>query len=172
VIATLHQMGVPVNQAAQSLSEFKGTGRRFELVGEADGVSIINDYAHHPTKIRATLAAARSRYAGRRLIAVWQPHTFSRTQALENQFMNSLTNADMVLVTEVFGAREQSSTYSAQNLVEKMGKENVLFEATLSETTEKLMQILVPGDVLVVLSAGDADQICYDVLKQLKEREV
>ena len=172
VIATLHQMGVPVNQAAQSLSEFKGTGRRFELVGEADGVSIINDYAHHPTKIRATLAAARSRYAGRRLIAVWQPHTFSRTQALESQFMNSLTNADMVLVTEVFGAREQSSTYSAQNLVEKMGKENVLFEATLSETTEKLMQILVPGDVLVVLSAGDADQICYDVLKQLKEREV
>jgi UDP-N-acetylmuramate--alanine ligase len=172
VIAALHQMGIPVNQAAQSLSEFKGTGRRFELVGEANGISIINDYAHHPTKIRATLAAARSRYPGRRLVAVWQPHTFSRTQTLESQFINSLGNADLVLVTEVYGAREQSTDYSAKSLVQKTGRQNVIFTDTLAETTEILLQKLEPGDVLVILSAGDADQICNDVLKQLKEREV
>lgn len=172
VIAALHQMGIPVNRAAQSLSEFKGTGRRFELVGEAYGVSIINDYAHHPTKIRATLAAARSRYPGRRLVAVWQPHTFSRTQTLESQFIHSLGNADLVLVTEVYGAREQSAGYSAKSLVEKTGQKNVLFTATLAETTQTLLQKLEPGDVLVILSAGDAEEICYDILKQLKEREV
>jgi UDP-N-acetylmuramate--alanine ligase len=171
VVAALHQMGVPVQQAAQSLSEFKGTGRRFELVGEANGISIINDYAHHPTKIRATLAAARSRYPGRRLVAVWQPHTFSRTQTLEGQFISSLAKADRLFVTEIYAAREQPTGYSARNLVEKMKSDRVTFTDTLAGTTARVLQELLPGDVLVVLSAGDADQICDDVLRQLKERE-
>ena len=170
VIAAIHQMGLPVNQAAQSLSEFKGTGRRFDIVGEVSGITVIDDYAHHPTKIRATLAAARSRFPNRRLVAVWQPHTYSRTRALEPQFIESLTNADLVFVTEIYAAREKDESYSARQLVEKMDRQHTFFTPTLADATRLLMQKLQPGDVLVVLSAGDADQICYSVIKQLNER--
>jgi UDP-N-acetylmuramate--alanine ligase len=170
VIAAIHQMGLPVNQAAQSLSEFKGTGRRFDIVGEVSGITVIDDYAHHPTKIRATLAAARSRFPNRRLVAVWQPHTYSRTRALEPQFIESLTSADLVLVTEVYAAREKDESYTARQLVEKMDRQRTFFTPTLADATRLLMQKLQPGDVLVVLSAGDADQICYSVIKQLNER--
>ncbi len=170
VIAALHQMNVPIQQAAQNLAEFKGTGRRFDIVGEVGGITIIDDYAHHPTKIRATLAAARSRFPNRRLVAVWQPHTYSRTETLADQFIDSLSAADLVLVTEVYAAREHSDSFSAKSLVEKMADPNRLFTPTIADTTAYLIQHLQPGDVLVVLSAGDADQICFSVLKQLKER--
>lgn len=170
VIAALHQMNVPIQQAAQNLAEFKGTGRRFDIVGEVNGITIIDDYAHHPTKIRATLAAARSRFPNRRLVAVWQPHTYSRTETLADQFIDSLSAADLVLVTEVYAAREHSDSFSAKSLVEKMADPNRLFTPTIADATVSLIQHLQPGDVLVVLSAGDADQICFSVLKQLKER--
>ncbi len=170
VIAALHQLSVPVQQASQNLAEFKGTGRRFDIVGEANGITVIDDYAHHPTKIRATLAAARSRFPIRRLVAVWQPHTFSRTELLANEFIDALSNADLVLITEVYAAREKSDNFSAKSLVEKIDKENVIFTPTIAAATDYLLWHLVPGDVLVVLSAGDADQICFNVLNKLKER--
>jgi len=140
VIAAIHQMGLPVHQAAQSLSEFKGTGRRFDIVGEVSGITVIDDYAHHPTKIRATLAAARSRFPNRRLVAVWQPHTYSRTRALESQFIESLTSADLVLVTEVYAAREKDESFSARQLAEKMDRQRTFFTPTLADATQLLMQ--------------------------------
>jgi len=170
VVAALHQLDVPVHQAAQNLAEFKGTGRRFDIVGEVNGITVIDDYAHHPTKIRATLAAARSRFPFRRIVAVWQPHTYSRTETLADEFIDSLSNADLVLVTEVYAAREKSDSFSAKLLVDRINKENVVFTPTIAAATDYLLWHLVPGDVLVILSAGDADQICFNVLNQLKER--
>jgi UDP-N-acetylmuramate--alanine ligase len=169
-LAVVDCLGLPVDQAATALGEFSGVGRRFEVLGEAAGITVIDDYAHHPTKIRATLAAARTRYPGRRILVVWQPHTFSRTRALEHQFIESLPSADLVLVTEVYAAREKDESYSARQLVEKMDRQRTFFTPTLADATRLLMQKLQPGDVLVVLSAGDADQICYSVIKQLNER--
>ena len=102
-------LGLSLVEAAQACAEFRGTGRRFELRGEINGITIIDDYAHHPTEIRATLAAARSRFPGRCLWAVWQPHTYSRTRTLQSEFINALQGADWVIITDIFAAREAAT---------------------------------------------------------------
>ena len=148
-----------------------GTGRRFDVVGEADGITVIDDYAHHPTKIKATLAAARMRYPGRRVVAVWQPHTYSRTRALAADFIQSLENADLVIVSEIYASREKPEAYSSKELVQQMDLRKALYIAGIPEISRYLIRHLIPGDVLVVLSAGDADQICRSVLSALEERK-
>lgn len=172
VIALHHQLGTNVHVAAQSLSEFKGTGRRFDVVGEVNGITVVDDYAHHPSKIKATLAAARTRYPGRRVVAVWQPHTYSRTRTLASDFVRSLENADLVIVSEIYASREKVENYSSKELVQQMDLRKALFIATIPEITSYLTRHLLPGDVLIVLSAGDADQICNSVITSLNERKV
>ena len=161
-------LGLPLAEAAQALGRFTGTGRRFELRGEANGVVVIDDYAHHPTEIQATLAAARSRYPRCPIWVVWQPHTYSRTQLLLEDFANSFGNADEVIVTEVYPAREPIQDFSSRKVVEAMHRP-AHFIATLPEVSNYLITHLRPGDVLLVLSAGDADQVSTDVLAHLKE---
>lgn len=176
-LAAVHQMGFSEKetfiQAAQALGEFSGTGRRFDVLGVVDDIVIINDYAHHPTAIQATLSAARARYPGQRIWAVWQPHTFSRTRALMAEFSRSFFAADRVIVTEIYGAREKAEDFayfSAAQLVAQMDHPHVKFIAKLNETTQFLLDQLQSGDVLLVLSAGDADQVCAGVLSGFKER--
>jgi UDP-N-acetylmuramate--alanine ligase len=161
-------LGLPLADAAQILGQFTGTGRRFEVRGEANGVVIIDDYAHHPTEIQATLAAARSRYPRCPLWVVWQPHTYSRTQTLLEDFANSFGDADEVIVTEVYPAREPKQDFSSKKVVEAMPRP-AHFIAGLPEVSNYLITHLRPGDVLLVLSAGDADQVSTDVLAHLKE---
>jgi UDP-N-acetylmuramate--alanine ligase len=136
--------------------------------GEVNGIVIIDDYAHHPTEIRTTLAAARSRYPSCRLWAVWQPHTYSRTQTLFGEFASAFTDADEVIVTEIYAAREPKQVFSSKQVVEAMPRP-AHFIASLSEASNYLINNLRPGDVLLVLSAGDADQISTEVLTRLKE---
>jgi UDP-N-acetylmuramate--alanine ligase len=170
-LAVAHQLGLPVDQAASALGAYLGSGRRFDILGESHGIVVVDDYAHHPTEIRATLSAARTRYPGRRLWAVWQPHTYSRTQSLQEDFCQSFSDADQVLVTEVYAAREKKQDFSAEQLVQKMHAANINFVPTLSSAVERLLDQLRSGDVLLVLSAGDADQISTGVLSGLNERE-
>jgi UDP-N-acetylmuramate--alanine ligase len=170
VLAAVHQMALPLAGAAAALGHFSGTGRRFDLLGEAGGVVVINDYAHHPTAIRATLAAARARFDARRIWAVWQPHTYSRTRALLPEFAAAFGDADQVLVTEVYAARETSDGFSAQAVVQAMDHPGAHFVARLDDAARFLLDRLQPGDVLLVLSAGDADQISAAVLAALRER--
>jgi UDP-N-acetylmuramate--alanine ligase len=165
-------LGLDVRQAAHTLAEFRGTGRRFEVKGEAHGVTVIDDYAHHPTEIRATLEAARVRYPGRRIWAVWQPHTYSRMQTLFDEFVLSFSNADKVIVSEVYAAREPKQVYSAAKAVKAMHHPSAYFIAKLTDISNYLVSNLKPGDVLLVLSAGDADQVSADVLARLKHSEV
>jgi UDP-N-acetylmuramate--alanine ligase len=171
VLAVLHQMHLPLDQAAAALQEFSGTGRRFDLRGEASGVIIINDYAHHPTEIRTTLAAARQRYPGRRIWAVWQPHTYSRTQALLEAFAAAFKDADQVIVTEVFAAREHNTAFSSLQVVQRMDHPGARFSPTLEDTVQRLISDVRPGDVVLVLSAGDADQVSEQLFNELKRRE-
>ncbi len=170
VAAVVHQLGLSISEAAHALEEYSGSGRRFEILGEANQITIIDDYAHHPTEIQATLAAARSRYPGRRIWAVWQPHTYSRTRTLLEQFSNSFRDADRVVVTEIYAAREPREEFSAFQVVKQMKHPDARFIPGLIETAEKLLEELKPGDVLLVLSAGDADQISAHVLAGLQER--
>jgi UDP-N-acetylmuramate--alanine ligase len=143
-----------------------------EVRGEtSQDVTVIDDYGHHPTEIKATLEAARTRYPDRRIWAVWQPHTFSRTQALMNEFVQSFTAADHVLVTEVYAARESDPDFSAAQVVEKIQQPAANFCPTFRDAIALLNAHLVPGDVLIVLSAGDADQISAAVLAELRKKE-
>jgi UDP-N-acetylmuramate--alanine ligase len=163
-----------LQKAAHALAEFSGTGRRFDTQGEVDGITIIDDYAHHPTEIQATLAAARSRYSERRIWAVWQPHTYSRTHTLMDNFARSFTDADQVIVTEVYAAREKAQdfdNFSSAQVVRLMRHPAAQFCPTLDDASDYLLRQLLPGDVLLVLSAGDADQISQRVLSGLRERK-
>jgi len=157
-------LGLSLKNAAVALGEFKGTGRRFQVVGEKNGVTVIDDYAHHPTEIRATLAAARARFPGRRILTVWQPHTYSRTQTLFLEFTRAFTDTDLVFVTEVYAAREPRQEFSSAEVVSAMPHPAARFTNSLAETTEAVLKVIRSGDVLLVLSAGDADQVSAGVL--------
>jgi UDP-N-acetylmuramate--alanine ligase len=170
VLAIVDVLGLPREKAARSLGEFAGTGRRFQLRGEVDGIRIFDDYAHHPTEIRATLEGARARYPGQRIWAVWQPHTYSRTKTLFLEFARAFKDADEVIVTEVYAAREPKEEFTSAEVVSSMPNLSARYIAALPEVTQYLLQHLQPGDVVLVLSAGDADQISTDVVKGLKER--
>ena len=171
VLAVHHVLGNSLPEVAIALASFTGSGRRFEVVAEVNGITIIDDYAHHPTKIRATLAAARSRFPGRRVIAVWQPHTYSRTIALEDDFAASFSDADQVIVTGIYASREKEQPYSMEQLLNKITGSAARHIADLSGVSAYLAQILQPGDVMIVLSAGDADRVCREVQLLIKERK-
>ena len=172
VLAIVDVLGLSRQKAAEALSQFTGTGRRFQLRGEINGISIFDDYAHHPTEITATLAGARARYPERRIWAVWQPHTYSRTKTLFLDFARSFRDADEVIVTEVYAAREPKEDFTSAEIVSTMPHLSARYIATLPEVTTYLLEHLKPGDVVLVLSAGDADQISTDVVKGLQERQM
>jgi UDP-N-acetylmuramate--alanine ligase len=167
------ELGLPLQQAAGALGVFRGTGRRFELRGEPAGVTVIDDYAHHPTEIRATLAAARLRYPGRRIWVVWQPHTYSRTRLLFQEFATAFEYADFVLVTDIYAARESqpqdgfSASQVARAIAARASGE-VFYLPALPQAQEFLIERLAPGDVLLVLSAGDADSISNAIISHFQ----
>ena len=170
VLAIVELLGLSKDKAALALSKFTGTGRRFQLRSEANGISIIDDYAHHPTEIAATLAGARARYPERRIWAVWQPHTYSRTQTLFLEFARAFKDADEVIVTEVYAAREAKQDFTSAEVVSAMPHRSARYIETLSEVTSHLLRNLKPGDVVIVMSAGDADQISTELVKAFQER--
>jgi len=170
-LAVAHCLEIPLEIAARILRDFTGTGRRFEVLGEANEITIIDDYAHHPTEIRATLAAARARYPDREVWAVWQPHTYSRTRALFEDFASSFSLAHHVVATEVYPAREPvEPDYSSRVVVEAMNHPDAHFVADLQGVVHFLLSNLKQGDVMIVLSAGDASMIGPQILTALEER--
>ncbi len=158
-------LGVDPAAISQALSDFSGTGRRFEIVGERNGITLVDDYAHHPTEIRATIQAARMAYPGRRLWVVWQPHTYSRTQTLLADYTREVAMADRLVVTEVFAAREKPNSFSAVEVVQAVKNIPTEFAPTLDHAVTYLTTNLRSGDVVLVLSAGDAIQINKNLLK-------
>jgi UDP-N-acetylmuramate--alanine ligase len=170
-LAVADLLGLPLDEAARALGRFSGTGRRFEIRAQIDERVVIDDYAHHPTEIRATLAAARARYPGREIWAVWQPHTYSRTRTLLHDFATAFDDADHVLVTEIYAAREQvPGDFSARNVIQAMEHPDVNFAPDQASAVRFLTGNMRPGAVLLVLSAGDADQISSQVVEFLKNQ--
>jgi len=164
VAATL---GLRLNDAADALGQFNGTGRRFEIRGEVNDVTIIDDYAHHPTEIRATLAGAKARYPSQRVWAVWQPHTYSRTQTLFAEFTRAFEDADEVVVTEIYASRESDPGFSSAEVVSAMPHPSAHYTGSLADTKSYLLKNVRKGDVVIVLSAGDAIQISDGLMKEL-----
>ena len=167
-LAVAGTRGLDMMKAAEAIGSFSGTRRRFEVLGEVKGITIIDDYAHHPSEIRATLSAARQRYPNRQIWAVWQPHTFSRTRLLQDDFATAFEEAEHVLVTEIYAAREADpGNFSAKQVVEAMNHPDVHFVPDFEQAVEILVSGLEDGQVLIVLSAGNATEISIQVMKTL-----
>lgn len=154
---------------AQGLATFKPTARRFELRGEVNGIAIIDDYAHNPMSIRAVLEAARQRYPARQLWAIWQPHTYSRTQALFDEFLKAFDLADHVLVTDIYAARESPIPgVTSASVVAVMQHLDVRLTSTFADTLAVLSADVRSPAVVLIMSAGDAPQIGIDYLSRLQ----
>jgi UDP-N-acetylmuramate--alanine ligase len=154
------------NEMIDGLATFKGAGRRFELKGTVNGIRVIDDYGHHPTEIDVTLTAAR-RFAGDgRLLVVFQPHRYSRTQAFIDNFATTLDLADEVIVLEIYSASEQPiAGISSVAIVEKMthGK----FIPNFIDAVEAVVKSAKPGDVIITLGAGDVSSLAPIIVEEL-----
>jgi UDP-N-acetylmuramate--alanine ligase len=162
--------------AAQSaLPEFRGVTRRLEELGRVAGVVVVDDYAHHPTEIEASIAACRVSYPGRRLIAAFQPHLFSRTRDFAAAFGVALAHADEVWVTDVYAAREAPVEGVSGALVadaaRSAGAPAVRFVASLGELAAELVDSVPAGSVCLMMGAGDIDGAARQVLERLQGRE-
>jgi UDP-N-acetylmuramate--alanine ligase len=156
----------------EALTEYSGVQRRFEIIGEEAGVTVVDDYAHHPTEIRATLAAARQRFPESTLWAVFQPHTYSRTRTLLDAFAQSFSDADHVILTEIFAAREAADPETTGQLVaDRIEHPDVHFFSRFSQSVEHLLQHIQPGSVVITLSAGDGNEVGEVLLQELASRE-
>jgi len=169
--ATLHLAPGGVEPALAALYRFRGVGRRFERLGEFGGVEIVDDYAHHPSELVATLAAARQAFPGRRLVAVFQPHLFSRTAAHGVAMGEALAEADVVVVTEVYAAREEPipgvSGRQVAQAAERAGG-SAIFEPDRAALGRRVLDLLLPGDVVLTLGAGDITRVGAELIQWLR----
>jgi UDP-N-acetylmuramate--alanine ligase len=166
-LAALALAGVERGEAAPALARFAGTGRRFEL-HELGAITVVDDYAHHPTEIASTIGAARERFPGRRIAVLFQPHLYSRTRHLAGELGEALSAADDVTVVDVYPAREQPLPgVTGKLVVDALSDRGVLagWTPTVEQGASRLARRARPGDVLLVLGAGDVDR-AVDLLRQ------
>jgi len=170
-IAASFLLGIEETKVRQTLASFRGARRRFEIKGEVGGITVVDDYAHHPTEIIATLKAARTRFGKRRIICVFQPHTYSRTKFLFKEFTTAFGDADEVVITDIYAAREKDTLgISAADLATAICHPIVRYIGDLTEAAESEGERLQPGDVLMTVGAGDVDKVSDLVLKGLAQR--
>jgi UDP-N-acetylmuramate--alanine ligase len=168
-IAAGHALGVDGETMAAALASFRGAHRRFELVGEARGITIIDDFAHHPTEVRVNLTAARERHPGRRLVLIFQPHTYSRTAYLLKDFIDCFAEADKLFVLETFASRETPEAgLSAQELAGAVIAPPCEYVPSSEDAADRLLAELRSGDILVTMGAGDVDRVGRAVLEGLR----
>jgi UDP-N-acetylmuramate--alanine ligase len=177
VLAVAHRLGpstgsgqgLELAAVGKTLRSYRGVLRRFEVKGEANRIVVIDDYAHHPTQIRTTLRAARENYPGRTIWAAFQPHTYSRTKALLSEFAASFADADHVVVTDIYPAREFDDLgVSAADIVARMRHPDARYIPGLNNAADHLFDHLKAGDVLITLGAGDGYKVGEDVLAKLE----
>lgn len=160
VLATCQALGLPAADVAETLGRFQGVKRRFDVKAVAQGITIIDDYAHHPTEIVATLRAARQRYPAQRIWAIFQPHTFTRTRALFDQFAHAFADANDVIVLDIYASRERDDLgLRAETLVHAMAHERVQYCATHDDAVDYLLANTSHGDIVITLGAGDGYRI-------------
>jgi len=166
-----YEVGLNAEQIAAAIGGFKGVHRRFELLGETGGITIIYFNAQHPTEIRATLLAARERYPNRRIVVMFQPHTYSRTQYLLDGFRCCFEGADAVYLLQTFAARETAEAgIDAHDLARALRAEPAGVVDSVAEATELIAALLEPGDVFLTIGAGNVTDIGAPVLEALRNR--
>jgi len=170
-IAVGMEMEIPFNIIKKGLIEYNGVRRRFEIKGIVNDIMVVDDYAHHPTEVAATLDAARSGW-NRRIIAVFQPHLFTRTRDFYREFAESFLNSDILIVTDIYPAREEIIEGINGNLVakaaKKLGHRHVHYIPNLNDINEKLDKITQPGDMVISIGAGTIWRFNEEYFHQLK----
>ncbi|HTR04483.1 MAG TPA: UDP-N-acetylmuramate--L-alanine ligase [Thermoanaerobaculia bacterium] len=173
-IAAGRELLIPFETIARAVGSFTGVVRRFEPKGERGGVLVVDDYAHHPTEIRATLAAARQVHPERRLVALFQPHLYSRTRDFTREFGQALAAADLVVVMDVYPSREAPIPGVTGGVVaeatRRAGSAEVLYVAEKREVVDALERALSPGDLLLTLGAGDVVKFGEEYLRRAGNR--
>jgi UDP-N-acetylmuramate--alanine ligase len=174
-VALGRELGIAWSHIAEALAGFHGAERRFQVHGEANGVTVVEDYGHHPTEIAAVIAAARPVTRGRIVIA-FQPHRYSRTQDLINDFGHAFVGADVIVLTDIYAAGEDPiANVNVDSLAQKVKAEfggDVLVVKSLNEVAGMLARVAVPGDLIVLLGAGSIGSIWRDVLGELERRAI
>ena len=170
-IAVANEMGVPFDVVAKTLGEFRTVDRRFEIKGEAAGIVVVDDYAHHPTEIEASLDGARGGF-DRRIVAVFQPHLYSRTHDFHEEFGRAFMNADVLVVTDVYPAREAPIPGVTGKLVADdalaAGHRNVHYIERREDILPALRDMVRAGDMVVTFGAGDINKVGLELLEKLK----
>ncbi len=171
-LAALELAGVPRRDAERAIVEFRGAARRLERRGEAAGVAVYDDYAHHPAEIAATLAAAREAHPGARLLVLFQPHLYSRTRHLAYELAGALSQADMVCVTEIYPAREApipgvGGKLVLDELARRAPGRPLAWASSPEEGGRILARRARPGDLVLTIGAGDVDRAIGAILEEL-----
>ena len=165
------EMNIPFHDIAAGLESYKGVRRRFDIKGEENGVMVVDDYAHHPTEVRVTLNSARNGW-NRRIIAVFQPHLYSRTKAFYQEFAIALMEADIVVITDVFPAREKPIEGITGKIVadfaKKSGHKNIYYLENLENLEKKLDNLCQPNDMVITIGAGNIWRYAESYINHLK----
>ncbi len=164
------ELDVPFEEIRAALAEFGGIHRRFELCGESGGVTVFSDYGHHPEEIRATLSAAREGF-GRRIVAVFQPHRYSRTRDLFNEFLDCFDDADHVFMTDIYAAGEEPLDGLSGDVLcwalKRRGHMDVSYVPRVEDVVSELKPHLRPGDLVMVMGAGNVHQVAEDLVRHI-----
>lgn len=173
-VAVAFELGVRFEAVQSALKSFHGAGRRFEILYDGGGVLVVDDYAHHPVEISATLKGARAAYADKKITAVFQPHLYSRTKAFLDDFADALRLADEVVVTPIYAAREQPMEgVTAESIVARMkdkGFANVRYAADKDSLAREIGEQARSGDMVIVLGAGDIRIVGEQIASMLSQR--
>jgi UDP-N-acetylmuramate--alanine ligase len=171
-IAVCASLWVPPEEIVGPLERYGGVRRRFEKLGKAAGVLVMDDYAHHPTEVRALAQSARARFPGRRIVALFQPHTFARTRYLLDGFRGCFEGFDRLFLLETYAAREAiADGMTAEQLAAEVTSPKPTYCATFEEAAERVAADLRPGDVFFTVGAGDVNMVGPMVLERLETRD-
>ncbi len=167
--AVAFELGVEFDAIADALDDFHGAGRRFEVLFDDGDVMVVDDYAHHPSEIKATLAAARAAY-DKHIIAVFQPHLYSRTKLFSDEFAEALALADEVIVAPIYAAREQPMDgvggEAIVELMQRNGFANVRYAPDMDALPDELAASIRKGDMVLVLGAGDITEVGHRLARK------
>lgn len=170
------EMEVSFEKIVEAFATFKNANRRFQFKGEVGGITVVDDYGHHPTEILATLSAAKNSSGGRRTVVVFQPHRYTRTSELMDDFVVAFNNADVLLLLDIYAASEAPiEGITAEGLadnIKKFGHKHVTYIGDIDAATPKICDVLRPGDLVITLGAGSVTRLSEEILAELGSRGV
>jgi UDP-N-acetylmuramate--alanine ligase len=164
-IAVARELGIDAHVTAAALAKFLGVDRRFQILGDYGGALVVDDYAHHPTEIRATLDAARSGYPRRRIVALFQPHLYSRTRDFASEFGQSLSRADVAMVAPIYAAREKPIEGISARMIADAASGIEFLDRSNAEIVNELRRRLEPNDIFITMGAGDVHEIAEALVR-------